>query len=131
MARIDRSSAWDNWLTMWALPSRPISSASNRANLRVNGVGDSPQLGGDETLARIGQRVAAGLGQPAALIGQVQGGSDHASFARAGVPALFIHRSNDPNYHSPLDRAEYVDPAHLQYAGQLALGVLDALADGR
>ena len=100
-------------------------------NLDMVGVGTSPQLGGDEALARIGQRIGAGLGQPAGLIGQVQGGSDHASFARVGVPALFIYRANDPNYHGPLDRAEYVEPVNLAYAGQLALGVLGALADGR
>ncbi|MDP8923944.1 MAG: M28 family metallopeptidase [Chloroflexota bacterium] len=100
-------------------------------NLDMVGVGDSQQLGGDQSLTRIGQRIAAELDQPAGLIGQVGGGSDHASFARAGVPVLFIYRANDPNYHSPMDRAEYVEPANLAYAGQIALGVIDALADGQ
>ena len=66
-----------------------------------------------------------------ASVTSASGGAPRFRFARAGVPALFVHRSNDPNYHSPLDRAEYVDPAHLAFAGQLTLGVLDALADGR
>ena len=56
------------------------------------------------------------------------GGSDHASFERAGVPVLFIYRGSDPNYHSPQDRAEFVDPAALAIAGQLTIGVLDRLA---
>lgn len=108
-----------------------LSSIRAMINVDMVGVGTAPQLGGDESLARVGQRIAAELGEPAGLIGQVQGGSDHASFARVGVPALFIYRANDPNYHGPLDRAEYVDPENLAFAGRLALGVLDALANGR
>jgi aminopeptidase YwaD len=100
-------------------------------NLDMVGVGTMPQLGGSEELIRLGQAISAGLGQQAGAIGQVGGGSDHASFMRVGVPAVFVYRSNDPNYHSPNDRAEFVEPAHLAYAGGLVLGLLDALASGR
>ena len=61
---------------------------------------------------------------------RTHGASDHASFARAGIPSLFIYRSNDPNYHSPNDRAEYVNPANLQIAGDLALDVITGLERG-
>ncbi len=100
-------------------------------NLDMVGVGDAARVGGDAALATIAKRVAADLGQQAGSLGEVGGGSDHASFTRVGVPALFIHRTNDPNYHSPNDRSEYVTADNLQFAGQLALGVHDALAAGR
>jgi hypothetical protein len=71
---------------------------------------------------------AMGIARFTATGGGAGASSDHESFQRAGIPVLFIHRSSDPNYHSPRDRAEYVDPGYLALAGQLAVGVLDRLA---
>ena len=44
------------------------------------------------------------------------------------LPALFIYRVEDPNYHTAGDRPELVDPATLEQAGSIALRVLDSLA---
>ena len=101
-------------------------------NLDMVGVGTQPHLGGSEELTRLAFPIAARLGQPARALGDgLNGASDHASFIRAGIPALFVYRSDDPNYHGPGDRAELVDPANLEFAGQLVLGVLDTLEGAR
>lgn len=39
----------------------------------------------------------------------VGGGSDHASFARAGVPIVFLHTGLHRNYHKPSDTIEKID----------------------
>jgi aminopeptidase YwaD len=98
-------------------------------NLDMVGVGDASRVGGSESLIRLAQASASRSGLTLGQLGE-GGGSDHASFIRAGIPALFIHRTNDPNYHSPNDRAQYIDPANLQIAGQLALDVVAGLERG-
>jgi Zn-dependent M28 family amino/carboxypeptidase len=98
-------------------------------NLDMVGVGDRSLIGGSEDMMRLARATAARTGLSLGEFNEASG-SDHASFMRAGIPALFIYRSNDPNYHSPNDRAEYVDPANLQIAGSLALDVIAALERG-
>ena len=98
-------------------------------NLDMVGVGDSSRVGGSDALIRLAQASASRSGLQLGTLGE-GGGSDHASFMRAGIPGLFIHRTNDPNYHSPNDKVQYVDPANLQIAGQLALDVIAALERG-
>jgi Zn-dependent M28 family amino/carboxypeptidase len=98
-------------------------------NLDMVGVGDSSLVGGSEQLMRLAEAAGARAGLSLGRLGD-GGGSDHASFMRAGIPALFVYRSNDPNYHSPNDQARYVDPANLQIAGQLVLDVVEALERG-
>lgn len=98
-------------------------------NLDMVGVGTSTRVGGSDGLVELAQVAGPRIGVDVGLLGQGDGGggSDHASFIRAGIPALFIHRTNDPNYHSPNDRAEYVDSDNLRIAGQIALDVISAL----
>ncbi|MCC7366969.1 MAG: M20/M25/M40 family metallo-hydrolase [Chloroflexi bacterium] len=111
-----------------------LSEAERRSvvgmiNLDMVGVGTESRVGGSDGMVRLARAAATAVGLPVGEMGEA-GASDHASFIRAGMPALFIYRSNDPNYHSPNDRAEYIDPANLQIAGQLALDVISALERG-
>jgi len=53
---------------------------------------------------------------------------DHLSFIDAGIPAIFIYRSEDPHYHSESDRTEFVEPQLLEEAAKLALLALAVLA---
>lgn len=98
-------------------------------NLDMVGVGDEQRLTGATELVDVAREVAEAMGLPrfTATGGGAGASSDHESFQRVGIPVLFIHRTSDPNYHSPRDRSEYVDPAYLALAGQLATGVLDRL----
>jgi hypothetical protein len=98
-------------------------------NLDMVGVGDRSLVGGTDQMVRLAQAAATQRGLSLGTMGE-SGASDHATFIRAGIPSLFIYRSNDPNYHSPNDLAQYVDPANLQIAGDLALDVIGALERG-
>jgi aminopeptidase YwaD len=113
-----------------ALPESARSGLRAMINLDMVGVGDQERFSGAAELVDMASGVADAIGfaDYTTNAGSAGGGSDHASFDRAGVPVLFIYRSNDPNYHSPRDRAEFVDPDALALAGRLAAGVLDRLA---
>lgn len=101
-------------------------------NLDMVGVGDQPMFGGSDDLTRLAFSLSSNLGQTPRTLGDgLNGASDHASFIRAGIPAVFFYRADDPNYHSPNDRSELVDPEHLRFAGRVALGFVDALGGTR
>ncbi len=113
-----------------ALPEDVRSSLRAMINLDMVGVGDEESFSGAADLVAMASAAADALGLEnyTTRAGSVSGNSDHASFDRVGVPVLFIYRSDDPNYHSPRDRAEFVDPDALALAGRLTIGVLDRLA---
>jgi aminopeptidase YwaD len=105
--------------------------ANTRAmiNMDMVGVGQAWRFGGTDDLVQRALGAASDIGERGLpLRGPQSGGSDHASFLAAGVPALFIYRVEDPNYHQAGDRAELVDPNALGEAGSIALSVLDSLA---
>ena len=98
-------------------------------NLDMVGVGDGPwQLIGSAAMQDIGEPLARALGLAAersTLPGQF--GSDHSSFMAVGIPALFLYRPDDPNYHSANDQARFVLADLLQQAGDFALAFTAAL----
>jgi aminopeptidase YwaD len=97
-------------------------------NLDMVGVGDQWRFGGSNDLVQLALGAANDLGQRALpLTGSLSGASDHASFLAAGVPAVFVYRVEDPNYHTAGDVAALVDPDALGQAGTIALSVLDQL----
>lgn len=97
-------------------------------NLDMVGVGEQWRVAGDATLVDHARDAVAALELSARFSTTAGASSDHESFVRAGVPSLFVHRTEDPNYHSPRDRAEFIDPQYLGMAGGIALGVLERLA---
>jgi Iap family predicted aminopeptidase len=98
-------------------------------NLDMVGVGTQLRIGGSPTLAAQGISAASSIGESASrMTGGLSAASDHASFIDAGMPGIFIYRSEDPNYHTANDLFEYVDPRHLDTAGRLVLALLDVLA---
>jgi aminopeptidase YwaD len=98
-------------------------------NLDMVGVGDAWRFGGADDLVQRALGAATDLGVRALPFhGPLASSSDHSSFLEAGVPALFLYRTEDPNYHTVNDRAEFVDPDALMQAGTIALKVLDSLA---
>jgi len=111
------------------LPETERRAIVGMINLDMVGVGTESRVGGSPSMVRLAQAAGAASGLRLGEMGEA-GASDHASFIRAGAPGLFIYRSNDPNYHSPNDKAEFIDPANLQIAGQLALDVVRLLERG-
>jgi len=97
-------------------------------NLDMVGVGDRWLLVGTRELVQEAAKQAEALGA-AYQVGDLPPGfsSDHASFLEAGIPAVFFHRQDDPRYHSPEDKAQYVDGAALAEAARMTLAVIDAL----
>ncbi|MDR7533170.1 MAG: M28 family metallopeptidase [Armatimonadota bacterium] len=57
--------------------------------------------------------------------------SDHTSFERAGVPAVFLHRGVDPHHHRPTDVPANIAPGHLEEAGRLVAALVQELAGAR
>jgi aminopeptidase YwaD len=98
-------------------------------NLDMVGVGNEWLFGGNDDLVQRALGASSDLGLRALPFrGPLSSASDHASFASAGVPAVFVYRSDDPNYHTANDRAEFVDADALGQAGTMVLRVVDELA---
>jgi aminopeptidase YwaD len=111
-----------------ALPEAERQGLRAMLNLDMVGVGQQARFSGSGELVDLARDAADALGIAGYRASRTAGASsDHESFQRAGVPILFLHRSDDPNYHSPRDRAEFVDPAYLAQAGQVAISVLERL----
>lgn len=99
-------------------------------NLDMVGVGDRLSFGGDSALVEPALRAAGELGQSAGRMrSNLSSSSDHASFQAASIPALFVYRGEDPNYHTAGDLTRYVEAEHLEAAGRVVLAVLDELAE--
>jgi aminopeptidase YwaD len=98
-------------------------------NFDMVGVGDRPMVGGSAELVDLAFATAEQNGtRLGRLGGRALERSDQASFLDANIPAIFLHRSGDPNYHTVEDRAKHVNADHLAVAGQLALALLDQIA---
>lgn len=100
-------------------------------NLDMLAVGPVLTIGGSDDL--VGQTVALaerlGIEKVQRLSGPRGTASDHQSFIEAGVPAVFIHRPDDANYHTAQDRAQFVKVDALQTAGTLSLRLIDQLLE--
>ncbi|HEY6104070.1 MAG TPA: M20/M25/M40 family metallo-hydrolase [bacterium] len=82
----------------------------------------------DNRLVDLGMQVAQRLGiQVHSFKLRGPAGSDHFSFERIGVPAVFLHTGDDSAIHTPNDTLDRLDPALIAQAARLAAGIaLDA-----
>ena len=99
-------------------------------NLDMVGVGDQAWwLIGDLELQERTASIADDLGiddvVPSTLIRGM--GSDHASFAQAGIPVLMFHRWEDPLLHTPQDVIDRVNPQYLEEAARMGIALLESL----
>jgi len=110
-----------------ALTSQGQTSPQAMVNLDMVGVGAEWQLMGSPSLVEKIDQEATALGlDPVPTDPHLS--SDHVSFMDAGIPAIFIHRFEDPHYHTENDRAEFVEPQLLEEAAKLTLLALAELA---
>ncbi|WP_439566283.1 M28 family metallopeptidase, partial [Gloeocapsopsis crepidinum] len=86
-------------------------------NFDMVGVNDQLLVGGTQSLTKLTQATQSDIS-----VFDSQGGSDHAPFARAGVPVLFFYRGQEPNYHTPDDKS--IEPRLLDETSQVGLNVL-------
>ena len=111
-----------------------LATAENDAviamiNMDMVGVGDQLVIGGADSLVELVRASALAMGlEPGPLPERYNRSSDHASFSAAGIPAVFIHWMDDPDYHTAADVAENVDPLLLSATGRIALRTVDRLA---
>ncbi len=102
-------------------------------NLDMVGWGDRLMVGAspgrDDSIVNVADRVAQRLG--IAVTKTRVSASDHASFERAGVPAVFVHRGVDPHYHQSGDVPSNVSPRNLEEAARLSVGILQELTQVR
>lgn len=97
-----------------------LQSLDAMLNFDMVGVNDQLLVGGTQSLTKLVQATQSDI----STFGG-QGGSDHAPFARAGVPVLFFYRGQEPNYHTPNDKS--VEPRLLDETTQVGLNVLKQL----
>jgi aminopeptidase YwaD len=97
-------------------------------NLDMVGVGDQWQLIGSKELVEEVDGEAAGLGLDPVPTELPPGlGADLNSFIAADIPAVLIHRFDDPRYHSAEDQPQFVEPQALEEATELTLLALSVL----
>ncbi len=112
-----------------ALSASQRSSLVAMLNFDMLGVGDSWPLAGSSEILDIAGREADLLGLDHSRSTELPEnlGSDHASFARAGIPSIIFNCFCDPNYHTAQDTLRFVEKDRLGEAGALGLAVINAL----
>jgi aminopeptidase YwaD len=97
-------------------------------NLDMVGVGDQWWLFGSDELVTDLDAGAAALGlDPIPVDASSRSSSDQNSFLDAGIPAVLLHRFDDPRYHTADDQAQFVNPQLLEQAAEMALLALRQL----
>ncbi len=110
---------------------RYVYQLSNQERRRIKVMLDFDELGTAEnrldisgTTDWVNRAVAIGQRLGANPRANNLGGSDHDSFLRAGIPALFFYRE-DLLFHTPQDTPDRVRAETLQSVGRIALELLD------
>ena len=113
---------WGSRIHVRGLSAAERQGIKAMVNLDMVGVGDRWRISGSEPLVNQVGEVADALGYKVGLAPSGRsagGGSDHASFIQAGIPAVFFYRLEDPNYHLATDQAKFIDPTNLEQAGRM------------
>lgn len=110
-----------------ALSSDELSGIEAMLNFDMLAVGSGWPMSGSTSLVNLAGEVAEGLGIPFDISTSEPGGSDHAPFIEAGVPALLLNCFCDSNYHTADDRIDFLERQRFEEAGALGLGLLEAL----
>jgi aminopeptidase YwaD len=100
-------------------------------NVDMVAVGPTMTFTGSEDLVTRALAIAERLQIPKVtrLTTQRTANSDHLSFSGAGIPAIYIHRPDDPNFNTAQDRAQFVKIDALQTAGAVCQQLVDQLLE--
>ena len=110
-----------------ALSPEELDGLEAMLNFDMLAVGSGWPLSGSTALVDLAGEVAESLDIPYRLSTSESGGSDHASFIEAGVPAVIFNCFCDPNYHTLSDRFESLEQERIEKAVALGLGLIEAL----
>ncbi len=110
-----------------ALSPDELSGIEAMLNFDMLAVGSGWPMSGSTSLVRLAGEVAEGLGIPFDISTSEPGGSDHAPFIEASIPALILNCFCDSNYHTAADRLDFLERQRFEEAGALGLGLLEAL----
>jgi aminopeptidase YwaD len=111
------------------LPSADLEAMEAMLNFDMLAVGDTWPLIGSPAVTDVAVVEAQELGLPYRVSSTLPEniGSDHASFAQAGVPSMIFNCFCDPNYHTSEDKFDFVSEARLGEAGLMGLGMIETL----
>jgi aminopeptidase YwaD len=106
-----------------------VSGLKAMLNFDMLAVGDAWPFAGSQTVVSVAGEEAESLGIPHSVDtgGFAGGGSDHASFINAGIPAMMFNCFCDQNYHTAGDRFEFVSEQRLAEAGAIGIATANAL----
>jgi aminopeptidase YwaD len=96
-------------------------------NFDMVAVGTEWLLIGSPSLQQQGRTLIEEMGLQSRSIVPLGFSSDHASFNNAGIPALFLHRSNDPLLHTPEDVTSRISVDQLGEAMRIGLALLKGI----
>jgi hypothetical protein len=82
---------------------------------------------GDRLRGLVGDVAQPGLRLDLTVRDNPYGPSDHTSFYAAGVPVLFFHTGEHPDYHKPTDTADRIDADGMARVAALAAGIVERL----
>jgi aminopeptidase YwaD len=105
-------------------------------NFDMVGVGTNWLLSGSLSITDIAVAEAEERGLDYIRNSSDMSGSDHAPFAAAGIPAIFLHSffdvvADDPRYHTAEDKSQHVEPSRMAEIGDAGLAVIEELLRGR
>jgi aminopeptidase YwaD len=111
------------------LPDTTLAALKAMLNFDMLSVGDTWPLIGSPEVTDIAVVEAQELGVPYKVSRTLPDnlGSDQASFAQAGVPAMIFNCFCDANYHTAEDKFEFVSETRLAEAGIMGLGMIETL----
>lgn len=97
-------------------------------NFDMFGVGTDWSFIGTDDMTQLAGETASALGIPYRISSEPPNvGSDHASFINFGISAMLFNCFCDPNYHTAADRYEFILPDRLLQAGEIGLGMAEAM----
>lgn len=97
-------------------------------NFDMLAVGTEWLLIGTPSLQEQGREIMRGMGLDSRFIVPLGFSSDYAPFVNAGIPALFLHRSNDPLLHTPEDVTGRISVEQLGEAMRIGIAFLEGIS---
>ncbi len=112
-----------------SLTPEQVSGLRAMLNFDMLAIGSDWPLVGSPEITDLAARTADALGIAYTIEADLPEnvGSDHVNFANASVPSIIFNCFCDEHYHSPQDTFEFVQPERLSQAGEIGLGIIEAL----